>query len=388
LRETEATVSLIPEVFTGSQLSVYAPVLSRDQPKSRLFAADALSNPEHVRFALKGCLAASLCYIVYTALDWPEISTAVVTCVLTALTTIGASRQKQILRFSGALVGGVTGIVALVFILPYLDSIAGFTVLFLVVTIAAAWIATSSPRLSYFGVQLALAFYLMTLQEFKIQTSLEVARDRVIGILLGLLMMWLVFDQLWAVPAGVEMKRTFISILRLLAQLAREPLSKDQRVAIERSYSLRETISAGFDQVRSQSDAVLFEFGRFREHDLALRDRIRRWQPQLRLLFVTRIALLKYRLQLTGFELPEAVRLAQQGFDNRLAETLEGMADRMEGKISQRQENLQDSLQPLEQAALASHPELPKEAPPAPPQTFLALSRRLEGLAIALDKEI
>jgi multidrug resistance protein MdtO len=64
------------------------------------------------------------------------------------------------------------GIGAQIFILPYLDSIAGFTLLFLAVTIPAAWIATSSPRLSYFGVQIAVAFYLINLSEFKAQTSL------------------------------------------------------------------------------------------------------------------------------------------------------------------------------------------------------------------------
>jgi len=148
LREMERTVALITEVFTGSQsLSGYAPLPSGDEPATGLFVADAVSNPEHVKFALKGCLAASLCYIVYTAVDWPEISTAVVTCVLTALTTIGASHQKQILRFTGAIAGGAVGILAQVFILPHLDSISGFTLLFLVVTIASAWIATSSPRL-------------------------------------------------------------------------------------------------------------------------------------------------------------------------------------------------------------------------------------------------
>lgn len=40
------------------------------------------------------------------AVDWQGISTAVVTCLLTALTTIGASRQKQILRIGGAVAGG------------------------------------------------------------------------------------------------------------------------------------------------------------------------------------------------------------------------------------------------------------------------------------------
>jgi multidrug resistance protein MdtO len=389
LREMERTVALITEVFTGSQsLSGYAPLPSGDEPATGLFVADAVSNPEHVKFALKGCLAASLCYIVYTAVDWPEISTAVVTCVLTALTTIGASHQKQILRFTGAIAGGAVGILAQVFILPHLDSISGFTLLFLVVTIASAWIATSSPRLSYFGVQVANAFYLINLQEFKFQTSLEVARDRVIGILLGLSMMWLVFDQLWAAPAAVEMKRTFIANLRLLGQFAREPLSKDPRVAIERSYSLRETINKNFDQVKASADGVLLEFGPSREQDLALRNRIRSWQPQLRTIFVTRTALLKYRLQLPGFELPEAVRVAQQEFDNRLAETLDGMAGRMEGKAPETKENLEESLERLEQTTRTCCSEEPQELLTARLQTFLPLSRRIGDLTLSLSKEI
>ena len=171
---------------------------------------------------MKGCLAASLCYFIYTALDWRGISTAVVTCILTALTTIGSSRQKQVLRIAGAMAGGlVIGMGSQVFILPYLDSIVGFTLLFVAVTFVAAWFATSGPRLSYFGIQLALAFYLINLQEFKMQTSLTVARDRVVGILLGLFMMWLVFDQLWSAPTVVEMRKSFISLFQLLAQLVR-----------------------------------------------------------------------------------------------------------------------------------------------------------------------
>src|SRR5262245_13708332 len=102
---------------------------------------------------------------------------------------------------------------------------------------------TSSPRLSYFGLQMALAFYLINLQEFKIQTSLEVARDRVLGILLGLFMMWIVFDQLWGAPAAVEMRKSFVSGLRLLAQFARQPFSEDRGTAIKESITLRETIN-------------------------------------------------------------------------------------------------------------------------------------------------
>ena len=213
LREMEKIVALIPQAFAGSQsMDEYLPP-SADSSRWKLFAADALTNSEHLQFAMKGCLAASLCYIIYDSIAWPGISSAVTTCLLTGLSTIGASRQKQILRFAGALVGGfLIGMGSQIFILPYLDSIAGFTVLFVLVTALASWFVTCSPRLSYFGLQVALAFYLINLQEFAVQTSLSIARDRIVGVLLGLFMMWLVFDQLWGAPAAVEMKRTFISI--------------------------------------------------------------------------------------------------------------------------------------------------------------------------------
>ena len=321
------------EVLTGAQSATHdgSPV-SRDRGQTAQLVPGALSDPAHLKFALRGCLAAGLCYIIYNALFWPGISTAITTCFLTALTTIGASHQKQLLRFTGAILGGlVIGIGAQVFILPNIDSIGGFTMLFIAVAFGSAWIATSSPRLSYLGVQTVAAFCLINLQEFKFQTSLTVARDRVVGILLGLFMMWLAFDFPWSVPAGVAMKRAFVSVLRSLAQLAREPLSADIQVASERSYALRETINTQFDKVRSLADGVLFEFGPSRQQDLALRDRIRQWQPQLRTLFLMRITSLKYRLQLPGFELPASVQVWQRQYDDRSAAILDDMANRIEG---------------------------------------------------------
>ena len=201
-----------------------------DLGRGTLIVPDALDNPEHLQFALKGCVAASVCYLLYNLVGWPGISTAVTTCLLTALTTIGSSHQKQILRITGAMFGGfLIGMGSQAFILPYSESIAGFVVLFVAVTALSSWFITSSPLLSYFGMQVAVAFYLINLDGFKMQTSLAVARDRVVGILLGLFIMWLVFDQLWGAPAAIQMKKTFISNLRLVAQFAREPISKDAK---------------------------------------------------------------------------------------------------------------------------------------------------------------
>jgi multidrug resistance protein MdtO len=388
LREMEKTVPLIPMVFRDSGLrSAFVSSQAADGRRPALFVADALSNINHFKFGLRGCVAASLCYIIYNSVDWPGISTAITTCLLTALSTVGSSHQKQFLRFAGAIVGGVVaGMGAQVFILPYLDSITGFTLLFVVVTGIAAWFATSSPRLSYFGVQFAVGFYLIHLQEFTIQTSLAVARDRVAGILLGLFMMWIVFDPLWGSSAAVEMRRTFISNLRLLGQFVREPLPGRDKTW--NSDSLRETINTSLDKVRSMADGVLFELGPSRQGDLALRSRILQWQPQLRALFVTRIALVKYRLQLPGFDLPEPARVAQQEFDSRLAGMLDGMADRMEGKSTQGTDRSEDAIERLEQTVWTCCSEGPQELVTAKMQTFLSLSRSIENVTISLDKEI
>ena len=389
LREMENTMSLIAAVFEGTQsLSAFAPPSALPQERKGFFVPDAFTNPAHLHFALKGGLAAFICYIAYSLAAWPEINTAVTTCLLTSLSTIGSSRQKQVLRFSGALTGGAIGLASQVFILPSLDSIVGFWLLFATVMTLAAWIATSGPRLSYFGVQVAVAFDLINLSEFKFQTSLTTARDRVAGIMLGLFVMWLIFDQLWGASAVTEMKRVFISNIRMLAQLARGPVSKDLRAAIDQSYSLRESINANFDRFRQHADGVMLEFGPSRELDLNLRAQLLQWQFQLRMFFIARIALLKYRLQLPGFELPAPIQAAQKEFDDRHASILEGMADSLAGKVTRPQEVFGFSLEALEDVVNQCCAEQPPEQLAPQLRTFLPLSRRADGLIRSLDREI
>ena len=280
------------------------------------------------------------------------------------------------------------GMRAQVFLLPYMDSIGASTVLFAIVMVEAAWFATYSPRLFYFGVQVAVAFCLINLQDFKIQTSLAVARDRVVGILLGLLMMWLAFDRLWSSPAGVEMKKAFVAALRLLAQFSRESVSKDIREAIERSYALREIINAQFDKVRSLADGVLFEFGSSRRQDLRLRDHIRQWQPQLRTLFIMQSASWKCRLHLQGFELPEAVRSFQQEYDDHSARVLEDLADRIESNSRQVRPMSVGSFERLEQKVHACYANVEQPATEVHVLSFMTVLRRIDALTTSLAEEI
>jgi multidrug resistance protein MdtO len=369
--EMERTIALIPGAFIDSQpLSAF----TQREPANRLEATSTrLLNPEHFKFGLRGALASTSSYIIYNALFWPDISTALATCFLTALTTIGASHQKQFLRLLGAVIGGLAiSLPVQVFVLPGIDSIGGFTVLFVFVALFASWIATSSPRLSYLGAQVIIAFGLVNLQEFKIQTSLMIGRDRVIGVLVGLFMMWLFFDQFWSASAGTEMKKTFVANLRLLAEFARGPVS------LERGLALRDAINTHFDKVRSLADGVLFEFGPSRQRDLELRNRIRKWQPQLRALFLMRLASIKYRLQFPGFELPESVRLKQREYDDHSARMLEEMADYIESnaapapnRIERSHEMLNATLEGLQ-----------------PGESLAALLRTIDALTISLAADI
>ncbi len=172
----------------------------------RMFVAGAFSNPAYQAFALKGCLAATICYVTWAGLAWPGLGVCTVTCLIAApLSTPGSSSQRLITRLLGLFTGGVIcGIGSQVFILPYVDSIVGFMVPFAIVSAAAAWIVTSSPRLAYFGRQMALAYYLTMFQTWGVNASLAASRDRLMGILLGLLAMWLVFDVPGARPRWVR----------------------------------------------------------------------------------------------------------------------------------------------------------------------------------------
>jgi multidrug resistance protein MdtO len=65
LRELEAIVALIPQAFAGSRSMDEYLSDPDDVPRSKLVVPDALTNPVHLEFALRGCLAASGCYIIY-----------------------------------------------------------------------------------------------------------------------------------------------------------------------------------------------------------------------------------------------------------------------------------------------------------------------------------
>jgi multidrug resistance protein MdtO len=184
-----------------------------------MFVADAFSNPGHARFALKTTIAVMASYVIYSGLDWPGISTSITTCFFVALGSLGETVHKLTLRLVGAVSGGLIGGLCIVYVLPEMEEIGQLCLLIAAVSAVGAWIATSSERLSYAGMQMAFAFFLGVLQGYGPSTDLTVLRDRVVGILLGNVVMSVVFSVLWPTSAIDRARASVATALRTLGEL-------------------------------------------------------------------------------------------------------------------------------------------------------------------------
>ena len=190
-------------------------------PKTPFIAPDALSNPAYTRFALKTTAAAVICFLIYTAVDWQGIHTAMVTCYVAALSTTGETVHKLALRIIGCLIGAALGVASIFWVTPHIDGIGALMALIFFGVLIGAWISTGSERISYAGVQVALAFLLTVLQGFGPSVSLDTAWDRIAGILLGNVVVYLIFTRIWPAPVEGEIRARIAQALSLLAQMAR-----------------------------------------------------------------------------------------------------------------------------------------------------------------------
>ena len=194
----------------------------------RSFVPDTFSNPVHWQFALKTTMAVMISYSIYTLLDWPGMRTAVVTCFFVALSSLGETVHKLLLRLSGAVIGGLIAGLCIVFVLPHLTDIGQLCLLIAAVSVGAAWIATSSELLSYAGLQIAFAFFLGVLQGYAPATDLTVLRDRIAGILLGNIVITIVFSSLWPQSARSGVRAALAEALRAIGAVIRRSPNVDE----------------------------------------------------------------------------------------------------------------------------------------------------------------
>jgi multidrug resistance protein MdtO len=306
---------------TLEQLSVVSriepPKPTTKEQGPHLLLPDATTNLEYVQFAVKGALAALICYVLFIGFDYPGIYTSVVTCFVVSLSTIGSSNQKGLLRFGGAALGGVMGVYALVYAFPNVDRLGGFWLVFATGTAVAAWINFGSPRISYGGYQTGLAFYKATLQDLGPAVSATVVRDRLIGVAFGLIVFGIVEHLLWPVRAADRMHARLADVFRSLAAFTRvvsqSPSDVDSR---------RQLISQQVADVQGFIESSKFEPAA----GGADAQTVERLTADAQTVFVVLLAIAR---EAGAARPPEAVPAATSHVEENVAAILEGVADRV-----------------------------------------------------------
>jgi multidrug resistance protein MdtO len=211
------------------------------------FEKDAFTNPEHVHYAVKTTGAAMFCYVLYSLLDWPGIHTCFITCYIVSLSTTAESAEKLTLRILGALVGAAVGIGALVFVVPSLTSIQALMALVFIGAFGGAYVSVGSPRISYAGFQFAFAFFLCAVQGSAPAFDMTTARDRLIGIILGNLVSYVVLTNLWPVSVTRRIDPAIAALLRSLGAMMRAANPWTRRALASKARSALSAIETDID---------------------------------------------------------------------------------------------------------------------------------------------
>lgn len=237
-----AILQEIAEVLARLARGETIPLPQGEVEKAPLLLPDAWSNPAYLHFALKTLLATLLCYVFYTAADWQGIHTIMLSCVIVAQPGLGATMQKTWLRIGGALLATLIALLLIVFVQPWTDSLSGLLAMTLPVFALAAWIAAGSERIAYAGIQIGFTFALAFLSWFGPLSNLTELRDRVIGILLGVLVSSIVHLYLWPDSEAPQLKARLAQLYRQLAQTLAARNDEVQQVPLFAALTESETL--------------------------------------------------------------------------------------------------------------------------------------------------
>jgi multidrug resistance protein MdtO len=239
----------------------------------RLFRPDAFTAAMPTLYALKLTLAATICYTIYNAIKWPEILLSVITALFTGLSPTGQMKQRQLFRFFGTAVGGAIAIAAEALLFPNMDSITALALVAGAVAFLSAWVIRS-PHMGPAGTQIGFAFFLTTLQGFRATTGISTARDRLIGVTLGVVVMWFIFDQMWPTRTSHALTQILRRVRSAAQQLQKTERQRNPTHFARTLSQLRVTVSQDLAAVQQLESGVYFDFGPDHARELAQSRRI------------------------------------------------------------------------------------------------------------------
>jgi multidrug resistance protein MdtO len=272
------------------------------------------------------------------------------------------------------------GVFTILYVFPHLDSLGGFWLPFGAGTAVAAYVNFGSPRLSYCGYQIGLAFYKAVLQGYGPATELKVVKDRLIGIALGLLVFGVIDTQLWPVRAAARVRPSVANTLRSMADLTRLPSQDgDPAMVLSRAYALRLNIYQGFGTVQQLVSETMFEPG------AAEREVILQLLAEAQAAFLVLLTLVQDRADGALRGVPVMAREAVNRCDATVAESFEALAADIEGKQKRPWPDLAGALADLERGTAARLHDSTAAATVPYERGRLALYRQLVPLVERLE---
>jgi hypothetical protein len=171
-----------------------------------------------VRYSLKVGLCTMLGYIIGVTTQRPDLFIILVTVITTATPTYGATLHKMYLRITGAIVGGVVSLLAIIIVSPNFETLPAYMLAAFAVFYPFAYCSLGNARMSYAGKQMGIIFALVFVG---LSPSVNIYEPlwRIWGVLLGDFVVAMVFFTLWPEYAGdslmPRMRRVIANTLAL-----------------------------------------------------------------------------------------------------------------------------------------------------------------------------
>jgi multidrug resistance protein MdtO len=160
----------------------------------------------------------------------------------------------------GCIIGGALALFTIVFLMPHMVTIASLVVVVACASAIAGWVATGTELISYAGLQIAFAFFYSVFQGYAPDTDLDNVRNRVVGILFGLIVTGLVFRYIWPERTIDRLQDALRTALQQLARLVEIPRPETSIEAAKAdAHRLIGETSKSFEQARRYVELTVFE---------------------------------------------------------------------------------------------------------------------------------
>lgn len=178
-------------------------------------------NPMQLKHATKCAASIMFCALFCISINWASGIGCVETVMLVVQATFGGTLLIGGLRCIGVIAGYTLSVLLILFLIPTIETIPGFLILFGTVVTGAGWALHGSPRVAVPALQTVIVLDFALLQYTQPSISLVPAMDFSLAVAMGVFVTFIFYRLLWPVRAAHEMRIAVADMLRKTADLVR-----------------------------------------------------------------------------------------------------------------------------------------------------------------------